>query len=150
MKGAIAVRSTLIVSISFLLVLVVCPLQAAEPRAISGKVALETFVYADDNHVDVFTPAITGTVENILAGWSISGHYLVDVVTAASPDIIAAASPPFRELRHDAALLGTYHFTSDLGVTASASVSVEPDYLSLSGGARGTLDLAQKNITLLL
>lgn len=143
-------RTAIVVSIAFLVVLVACPLEAAEPRPISGKVATETFIYADDNHVDVFTPAIVGTIENTLAGWSVTGSYLVDVVTAASPDIIAAASPPFQELRHAATLAGTYRITSDLGVTGSAAVSSEPDYLSISGGARGTLDLAQKNLTLFL
>lgn len=122
---------------------------AAEPRALSAKVNAETSVYADDNHVDVFTPAIAGTIENQLAGWSVSGHYLVDVVTAASPDIVASASPPFQETRHAGSLGGTYR-VNDVGVSADASFSLEPDYLSLSGGFRGTLDLAQKNITLML
>jgi hypothetical protein len=141
------VRFTLPNCLPLALLFAVGPLSAAEPRPISGKVSAETFVYTDDNHVDVFTPALTGTVENILAGWSVTGHYLVDVVTAASPDIIASASPPFREMRHDAALGGTYRFYSDLEVAADASISVEPDYLSISGGARLAIDMAQKNFT---
>lgn len=137
-------------SITCLLTLLVTPLFAKEPRALSGSVAAETFIYADDNHVDVLTPAVAGTIENTLTGWSISGSYLVDVVTAASPDIIASASPPFRELRHAGTLGGTYSFHPDLAVTANLAISAEPDYLSLSGGLRAALDLAQKNYTVFL
>ncbi|UQA56939.1 DUF3570 domain-containing protein [Polyangium aurulentum] len=134
---------------ALLLLLLARPLLAAEPRAISAKVNAEASVYSDDNHVDVFTPAIAGSIENQLAGWSVSGHYLVDVVTAASPDIVASASPPFQEVRHAGSVGGTYRI-KDLGLAADVAISSEPDYLSLSGGLHGTLDLARKNVTLLL
>ena len=134
---------------ALLLVFLARSLPAAEPSAISARVNAETSLYTDDNHVDVFTPAMSGTVENPLAGWSVSGHYLVDVVTAASPDIVASASPPFQETRHAGSLGGTYR-ANDLSASADVSFSSEPDYLSLSGGLRGTLDLAQKNFTLFL
>lgn len=140
-------RNALISLLALASAIAVHSANAAEPNPISAKVSAETFVYADDNHVDVVTPAVAGTIENTLAGWSIAGHYLVDVVTAASPDIVASASPPFRELRHDAAVVGTYRFPLDVAVTASVSVSSEPDYLSLSGGLRFSVDLRQKTIT---
>ncbi|MRG97015.1 DUF3570 domain-containing protein [Polyangium spumosum] len=143
------VRLSSSVTSAFLLVALARSLSAAEPPALSAKVNAETSIYTDDNHVDVFTPAIAGTVENPLAGWSVSGHYLVDVVTAASPDIVASASPPFQETRHAGSVGGAFR-SNDLGASADVSFSSEPDYLSLSGGVRGTLDLAQKNVTLFL
>jgi len=125
---------------------------ATEPQNtrsnLSAQASAETSVYTDNAHVDVFTPTIAGTIENELAGYSISGRYLVDVVTAASADIVATASPPWREARHAGSLEATYK-PGNLDAGAHLSGSFEPDYRSLSAGLCTTLDLFQKNITLL-
>jgi hypothetical protein len=110
------------------------------------KGSAETSVYTDSDNVDVVTPAIAITVENPTRGFSVGGQYIVDVVTAASADIIASASPPFREVRHAASVLGAYE-RGNFGGGAQASMSVEPDYLSLSAGAFGALHLNEKNHT---
>lgn len=124
----------------------------AERSAVSdltARASAEAAVYTDDTHVDVFTPTIGITVESPLGGWSAGARYLVDVVTAASPDIVASASPPWREVRYAGSIDGRLQ-SGDLGVGAQASLSVEPDYRSVSVGAQGTLDLADKNYTLTL
>ncbi len=104
--------------------------------------------YADTDHVFVFTPSISGTVSNPSAGWTIGGHYLVDVVSAASVDIVSTASRRWEEVRQAGALDATKQFGS-YSATVSGTVSVEPDYTSLAGGLVLTKDLLEKNLTLL-
>ena len=106
----------------------------------------EFSAYADTDAVSVWTPAVEGTLRNSLGGWSLSGSYLVDVVTAASVDIVSTASGKWQEVRHAASLSGTYKPQS-FGVTVVGSLSREPDYLSLTAGGSAMLELADKTIT---
>lgn len=134
------------------------PGHAAEPETRAAGPALgdlvvrssaETSFYADSDHVTVVTPTLAASVENPLSGWSFGGRYLVDVVTAASADIVATATPPWRETRHGfSADIG--YKPGDLAATVSASGSIEPDYVSLAGGVTLSWELAQKNVTVLL
>jgi len=109
----------------------------------------EVASYADSDHVYVLTPSIAGGLNNPTAGWSVNGRYLVDVVSAASADVVSTASPPFVEVRHAGTLDAAYK-PHDFGAAATAAVSVEPDYTSVMGGATITKDLFAKNLTLLL
>jgi Protein of unknown function (DUF3570) len=124
--------------------------QPSRPEDTSTKrVALEMSAYTDTDNVTVFTPSVTGTVENVTQGASLSGHYLVDVVSAASVDIVSTASQRWNEVRQAGGLEGTYK-PHDTGVTVAGSMSSEPDYLSISTGAQVTRDFNEKNTTLLL
>jgi hypothetical protein len=107
----------------------------------------EFSVYTDSDAVTVFTPAASATAADPLSGVSVSGGYLVDVVSAASVDIVSAASPNWHEVRQAANLSGEYK-PGDLGLRAKTALSSEPDYLSLSGGVTGLLDLNDKNLSL--
>ncbi len=113
---------------------------------INTRINFEVSGYHDDMNVDVLTPSVSARVENVTAGWGIGAAFLVDVVTAASTDIVATASPGFREVRWAPALNAHKRF-GDFDVGLSGSFSHEPDYLSGSIGARSTLDLRQKTIT---
>ncbi|EYF02829.1 Hypothetical protein CAP_6409 [Chondromyces apiculatus DSM 436] len=112
-------------------------------------VSSEVSGYTDDTDVHVLTPTVATTIESPTGGWSVGGRYLVDVVTAASPDIVATASPAWTEHRHAGSLHGDVQ-SGDYRVGVQGSVSVEPDYLSLSAGGQGSLDLDEKNYTVLL
>lgn len=115
----------------------------------SVRSTFETSVYADSDHVTVVSPTIGLGADNPVSGWSLGGSYLVDVVTAASADIVATATPVWHEVRHAAsANLGLK--PGNFGAALSASASVEPDYLSVTGGATLTWDLFEKNVTLML
>jgi hypothetical protein len=103
--------------------------------------------YQDSDAVTVFTPAVSGAVSDTLSGWSASGSYLVDVVSAASVDIVSTASPRWQELRHAASLDATYQ-PGTLGAKLGGSVSSEPDYLSAGGAITGIAELAGKTATL--
>jgi hypothetical protein len=69
-------------------------------------------------------------------------------VSAASVDIVSTASRRWEEVRHAASLDGAYH-PNDLGISAGADFSDEPDYVSLTGKAAVTHDFFDKNLTLL-
>jgi hypothetical protein len=71
----------------------------------------------------------------------------VDIVSAASVDIVSSASPHWREVRQ-AAELGVGFKPENFGVTLTGSVSSEPDYLSFGGDAATTVELARKRATL--
>jgi hypothetical protein len=109
----------------------------------------EVTAYADTNHVYVFTPTVAATVSNPLQGYSVGARYLVDVVSAASVDIVATASRRWEEVRHVVSLDGAYQFAG-FGVTANANISDEPDYVSLGASAAVTRDFFEKNLTVLV
>lgn len=102
--------------------------------------------YTDSTHVHVFTPSVRASITSPTAGWNVGGSYLVDFVTAASPDIVSEASRRYRERRHVVSLTGGYK-PGAFGAQAYGNVSTEPDYLSLSGGGALTLDLNDKLTT---
>ena len=120
----------------------------AEPASnIDVRASAEVSGYLDSVATTVLTPSIAGVVANPAAGWSLNGRYLVDVVSAASPDIVSTASPPFEEVRH-AGNLGLRYKPGRFGVAADAFVSSSPDYLSGAGGIVLSEDLDDKNYTL--
>lgn len=131
-----------------LLVLVI----VATPTSARGQAAhfgTEYAQYADTDHVFVETPSIRADVSNPTAGWSAGGEYLVDVVSAASVDIVSTASRRWNETRQEGTVDGAYK-PDALGVQAHGTYSDEPDYVSWSAGGAVTQDLADKNVTLLL
>jgi hypothetical protein len=102
---------------------------------------LEVSGYADTDHVTVLTPALSGSYSNASRGTTASGSYVVDVVSAASVDIVSTASERWTEVRH-AGELSLDYMPSDTGATLSGGVSREPDFFSwsLGGSVRTELD----------
>ena len=117
------------------------PVRSADSNA-TPKVHGEVALYDDTSAVRVVTSALSASVENPVSGWSADGSYLVDIISAASVDIVSTASGHWNEVRH-AGTLGATYKPGDIGVSASTAVSREPDYLSLSGGTRLKLDRQQ-------
>ncbi len=111
----------------------------------SKRASIEIAEYNDSDHVTVFTPSVTVGIENV-SGASLDATYLVDVVSAASADIVSTASRRWEEVRQ-AGTLATQYKPHDFGVGIGGSVSSEPDYLSY--GAFGTVvkDFDEKNWT---
>ncbi|MEO7109836.1 MAG: DUF3570 domain-containing protein, partial [Polyangiaceae bacterium] len=112
------------------------------------KVSMEVAGYTDSDHVAVFTPSIAASLENVTTGASIRGSYLVDVVSAASVDIVSTASRRWTEARQAGSLEAEYK-PRDFGVSVAGSTSSEPDYFSYGFGVTMTLDLLEKNLTLI-
>ncbi|HEY1959154.1 MAG TPA: DUF3570 domain-containing protein [Polyangiaceae bacterium] len=111
------------------------------------RASLETAVYADSDNVTVFTPSLAASITNVLQGASLRGQYVVDVVSAASADVVSTASPRWTEVRHAGSLEATYK-PRTFGITLAGSLSSEPDYFSFGVGTEMTLDLNEKNTTL--
>jgi hypothetical protein len=136
-------------SLAFAFVVAFASVSSANEEATSVQVwsGGEVSAYHDTDAVNVLTPAIHVKAKDPLAGWSLDAGYLVDVVSAASVDIVSTASPNWVELRHAATLGGRYQ-PRDIGVGVAAAVSSEPDYLSLVGSGTLSWDFARKNATL--
>jgi hypothetical protein len=120
------------------------------PKLEDGSTKRATFemaTYADSDHITVYSPSVAASVENVTQGMSLRGSYLVDVVSAASVDIISTASPGWHEVRH-AGTIETEYKPHEFGVTIGGSVSSEPDYLSYGLGFAVAQDFDEKNTTL--
>jgi hypothetical protein len=115
--------------------------------ASTKRATLEMASYTDSDHVTVYSPSIAASVDNVTQGMSLRGSYLVDVVSAASVDIVSTASRAWHEVRQ-AGTLETEYKPHDFGVTIGGSMSTEPDYLSYGIGLAITQDLDEKNTTL--
>jgi hypothetical protein len=116
-------------------------------RSVDGRATAEVAGYIDSNGVSVLTPSIGARLTSPTAGWTANGRYLVDVVSAASPDIVSTASPHWVETRH-AGNIGAQYKPGDFGVGIAGGTSYTPDYLALNANGQVTHDLLQKNLTL--
>jgi hypothetical protein len=104
---------------------------------------MEFGAYNDSDHVTVFTPSIAMGIEDT-SGATLTATYLVDVVSAASVDIVSTASSRWHEVRQAGSVSAGYK-PRDFGVTVGTSFSSEPDYLSYGAYATVTKDFDQKN-----
>jgi hypothetical protein len=107
---------------------------------------LELSAYHDSNFTDVATPAILAKVESPTSGWGANASFLVDVVTTASADIIANASPRWTEVRYVPSIGGHKKFGS-VDVSLGGGASIEPDYVSAGGSIGASIELRQKTVT---
>lgn len=121
------------------------PKKAIEDTA-TERAGMEMAGYKDSDNVSVFTPSIHAGIENV-SGASINASYLVDVVSAASADIVSTASNRWQEVRQ-AGGGGFQYKPHDFGLGAGGSVSSEPDYLSIGFFTTIVKDFDEKNWTL--
>lgn len=118
------------------------PIEDSATRRASFEIA----GYNDDDHVTVVTPSVALGIENV-SGASLQATYLVDVVSAASADIVSTASPRWHEVRQAGSVTAGYK-PRDFGIAVGGSVSSEPDYLSYGAYATVTKDFDEKNWSL--
>jgi hypothetical protein len=118
------------------------------PSSVTKTTGIEMGTYTDDDHVTVYTPSVHLGVEST-GGASLQASYLVDVVSAASVDVVSTASSRWREVRQAGTLDGQYK-PSDFGVAVGGSISSEPDYLAYGAYAKLIKDFAEKNWTVTL
>ncbi len=110
------------------------------------RLGLDSSVYTDTSSVNVASPGLSASVTSPTSGWNVGGNFLLDVVTAASPDIVSEASRVFRDKRYAGALSGGYKYKT-VSAQASSNLSVESDYVSAGGGIALSLDTADKLVT---
>lgn len=121
--------------------------RSARAGDVDGRAYSEVAAYQDSVAVSVLTPSVGATLKSPTSGWDANGRYLVDVVSAASPDIVTTASPRWTEVRH-AGNVGAGYKPGTFGVSANANASYTPDYLALGASGRLSQDLDEKNLTL--
>src|SRR5262249_21480816 len=83
-----------------------CIKSGGAESALSVRIGTELSGYHDSDHVDVVTPALSANIESPTGGWGVGATFLVDVVTAASVDIVATASPRWSEVRYAPGISG--------------------------------------------
>ena len=105
------------------------PHPAAIEDTSTKRASFEIAGYSDSDHVTVFTPSVAVGIDNV-SGASLDATYLVDVVSAASVDIVSTASPRWHEVRQAGSARRDTSPTTSASRSA-ASVSSEPDYLSV-------------------
>ena len=71
------------------------------------RASMEFASYNDSDHITVVTPSIALGIENT-SGASLHATYLVDVVSAASVDIVSTASSRWKEVRHAGTIEAEY------------------------------------------
>ena len=149
-RGASALRSDAFVMRHRLLAPIAAAVtlaSAASAQSARWETGGEVAGYGDSDHVWVLTPSARAQVR--AGGFDAQASYLVDIVSAASVDIVSTASPRWNEVRH-AATLGAGYKPGDLGASATLATSVEPDFVSARFGLSTSADLARKNVTLSL
>ncbi|MBI2376615.1 MAG: DUF3570 domain-containing protein [Deltaproteobacteria bacterium] len=107
-------------------------------------------VYSDDTDVAVFATTVEGAAE---VGESITTNasYTVDVVSAASVDVVTSASPAgFEEVRHQARGSVGYEFGEGTKAVIDYGASVEPDFVGHGLSGSYAFDLLERNVTLSL
>lgn len=115
-------------------------------RGLTFRGGLEVSSYNDSHAVDAVSPAIKIGFENPTQGWLVGGTAMVDVVSAASPDIVSTASRRFDQARFAGTLGGDVKIGA-VRLGASAGVSYENDYTGRSAGALISADVADKRLT---
>lgn len=101
----------------------------AEPEV---HAAADTQVYADDDHVFVITPQVAASAALDDDGSEVHARAVVDVVSAASVDVISNATARFTEVREEGSAGGAHRFGEWLG-GVDYRYSHEPDYVSHGG-----------------
>ncbi len=123
-----------------------CLLLAA---AASGKdrAAAGLMVYGDDDGVLVISPTTAGGVA--LGEATVDGRVTLDIISAASVDLVTAASPDgYEEVRTEVGVGGGWNFGEGLQSSATYGYSTEPDFETHSVGVAQAVDLFRRHSTL--
>ncbi|MFO0758207.1 MAG: DUF3570 domain-containing protein [Byssovorax sp.] len=115
-------------------------------RGLTIRGGMEVASYNDSTNVDVLSPTLFISAENPTAGWRVGGSYTVDVVSNASPDIVATATRRFDEVRNAGSLAAEVKL-GPARVGIDGAVSVEPDYIGRGVGANVSADIVNKTVT---
>ncbi len=115
-------------------------------RGLTLRGGLEFFNYNDSVNVNVSSPTAFFSAENPTAGWRVGASYTVDIVSNASPDIVAMASRRFDEVRNAGSIAGEIK-AGPARIGLDVGVSIEPDYIGRSVGAAVSADLRNKTLT---
>jgi hypothetical protein len=123
-----------------------CIESGGKQRGLTILGGLELTTYNATDIVNVMSPAVYLSAENPTTGWQLGGSFLVDVVSSASPDIVATASRRYDEVRVAGSLAGSYKI-GPAKVGLNGAFSHEGDYTGRGGGVSVSADLLEKRLT---
>jgi hypothetical protein len=124
-------------------------LLAGSVRADPSTLSFDTLLYSDTDNVLVVSPQVAAHRKLDEQGGEASARVAVDVISAASVDVVSQATPGFTEVRKEAALAGSHRIGAILpGVRYR--FSDEPDYRSHTVGATAARDFADHDTTVAL
>ena len=113
----------------------------------ANTIAFDNLVYSDTDNVLVVSPQVSARHALDDRGGEVSARAVVDVVSAASVDVVSHATNGFTEIRRGADL-AVSHRVGEVLVGGRYSYSDEPDYRSHSGGLSLSRDFADHDTTL--
>lgn len=116
-----------------------------DKKPLQVRAGLDISGYTDTTSVHVLSPSVRGSVASPTAGWNVGASYLVDMVSAASPDVVATASRHFYDVRHAVTATGGYK-PGIVGGQLYGSYSEERDYISRTVGISASVDTRDKLI----
>jgi hypothetical protein len=119
--------------------------RADDPNMLS----FDTLVYSDTDNVLVVSPQATARRALDDDGGEASARAVVDVISAASVDVVTQATPGFTEVRREADL-AVSHRIGSLLPGARYRYSDEPDYRSHGFGGSLSRDFADHDTTIAL
>ena len=128
--------------------LIVALLIASSASAQESAVRVRSVLYQDDEATTVVTSAIEAEAA-IGERASVRAGYLMDAITTASVDVVAAATQRWDE-RRDEVRGGAAVRIGDATASAGAVRSIENDYDSWTITLGGSVDLADRATTLAL
>lgn len=105
-------------------------------------------VYGNDDDIVVFSPWASVS-QRIVRAVTIQVGWKADAISAASVDVVSAATPSFTELRNEASFATLLNFTTvraDIGYTGSFESDTWAHWIA----AGGEVDLFKRNLTLRL
>lgn len=117
--------------LGMLLLLVALPVQAQTKKG-PWTIAVDTLVYSDDDSVIIVSPQVSVGYALDEKGGKVAVRAVVDVVSAASVDLISQATTRFDEVRTEA----EFSLSKRFGIwlpSIAYRFSIEPDYKSHSG-----------------
>lgn len=124
-------------------------LAAGSGRADPSTLSFDTLVYSDTDNVFVVSPQVAAHRELDDQGGEASARVAIDVISAASVDVVSQATSGFTEVRKEAALAGSHRIGAILP-GLRYRFSDEPDYRSHTVGATASRDFADHDTTVAL
>lgn len=113
------------------------------------RVATWLSVYSDDDDLTVVSPHIAASGDAGALG--LRAAYDVDIISAASIDVVSAASPRgYKEERHGLALGADYRWKNQKTLALAYQPSWEPDYVSHGLSATASGEFVQRRLALAL
>lgn len=120
---------------------------ALSALAEEGRGAAWVSVFHTNDRLTVISPqaALKAPVLDIA---DIEAAVDVDIITAATVDVLAAASPRgYSETRHGYSAGGTYHAAEGVDIGLTYMPSFEPDYISHGAMANASVDFIDRRLT---